>query len=158
MSPGAKRWSVETLARTGVRSYTSLFLALAGAALGGGYACGGAANDAFLGAGPDGGSATQNFGGDAGTDPCVVCLSDQNCTGGVCAQFGGDTYCATKCSGEVACGADETCTTLSTAEGAQVNACIPTGGVCGGTSSGGGSGSGSGSGSGGASGSSGGSG
>jgi hypothetical protein len=76
-----------------------------------------------------GGSTSSSGGGSAGS--CVACLVDSDCNGGVCAQFGGDTYCAATCSGEATCAAGEACTTLSTAEGNQVNACVPRGGVCG---------------------------
>jgi hypothetical protein len=68
-------------------------------------------------------------GGSSGS--CVACLTDHDCNGGVCAQFGGDTYCAQTCPTGNECATGDACTTLSTAEGAQVNACVPRGGACG---------------------------
>ncbi len=82
-------------------------------------------------------------GGDAGatadgTTPsgsypsCQACLSDTDCpSGGDCAQFGGDIYCAPPCGAGGACSSDRACATLTTAAGDQVDVCVPRGDVCG---------------------------
>jgi hypothetical protein len=77
-----------------------------------------------------------------GGGSCVGCVSDGDCPGAVCAQFGGDTYCAKLCGDAGGCPSGETCTPVNTAEGAAVVACVPPG-SCGGSSSGADSGSGS---------------
>jgi hypothetical protein len=83
----------------------------------------------------DGGTvAPPATGNDAGrgATACAPCVLDKDCPGGaVCAQFGGDTYCAATCAAAAACEADHACVTLSTASGDQVNACVPRGDACG---------------------------
>jgi hypothetical protein len=130
-------------------------LSLGVAALG--VACSGTANtnEASFGDGGSGGVNGQSGGG-AGKEggagaSCVACLTDGDCGGGVCAQFGGDTYCASSCSGGTTCASSDACTVLASANGNQVSVCVPRSGCgagsgsSGGTSSGGSSGSGSGS-------------
>ena len=83
--------------------------------------------------GSGGGSST---GGSSGGS-CVACVSDRNCGSGVCAQIAGESYCGALCPKGNECATGEACVTLSTVEGAQVNACVARGGVCGtGTNSG----------------------
>jgi hypothetical protein len=63
---------------------------------------------------------------------CPACLTDKDCaSGSVCAQFSGDSFCAPACSGGSGCASDRSCATLTSAEGAQVEACLPMGAVCG---------------------------
>src|SRR5208283_2671133 len=76
---------------------------------------------------------------------CTSCLSDKDCSGGVCAQFQGDSYCAMACPNGDECASTSSCQGISTANGEQLSACVPNGDACGGgTSSGGGNGGGSG--------------
>lgn len=93
------------------------------AALGFGLGCANTATvdgDAMAGDAPVGGDAA-----------CVVCLVDPNCNGSVCAQFGGDTYCAVPCPGGSACGAGSVCTAVTTVSGDPTNVCVPD--ACGGS-------------------------
>jgi hypothetical protein len=64
---------------------------------------------------------------------CTLCLSDKDCNGGVCAQFGGDIYCAPGCPNGNECGAGTSCTLVSTSAGDQASVCVPTSGSCAGT-------------------------
>jgi hypothetical protein len=57
-------------------------------------------------------------------------VTSKDCGGGVCAQLGGDSYCAPACSGGGACAADKQCATVTDVSGAQVSVCVPRGGVC----------------------------
>jgi len=91
----------------------------------------GAFGDGGTGAVNGQGASSGSTGSSSGSGSCVACLTDSDCHGGVCAQLAGDTYCAATCSGGAACAAGEACTTLSTAEGSQVDACLPRGGACG---------------------------
>ncbi|HEY8087369.1 MAG TPA: hypothetical protein VIF09_05980, partial [Polyangiaceae bacterium] len=123
------------------RILTVLSLGVAAA----GVACSGTANtdEASFGDGGSGGLNGQSSSGGAKEGgagaSCVACLTDKDCGGGVCAQFGGDSYCASTCTGGTACPSSDACTVLSSANGTQVSACVPRGGACG---SGSGSGSG----------------
>ena len=83
---------------------------------------------------------------DGGDTPgCKSCLQDIDCeTGSVCAQFGGDSFCARSCSTGSDCSADTSCTSVSGADGTQTKACIPRADVCGGSVGPGGSGGGGG--------------
>ncbi len=69
--------------------------------------------------------------GDGGADAsdagvtCQPCVVDTDCQGGVCAQIGGDSYCATSCPNGNECGAGTSCTGVTTAEGQPSNACVP---------------------------------
>jgi hypothetical protein len=62
---------------------------------------------------------------------CVACVSDKDCSGGVCAQLGGDTYCAPACPTGNECTSDRSCAPVSTASGDQRSVCVPRGDVCG---------------------------
>ena len=122
----------------------TLALCIVGAAAASGtaFACSGSVTTYYVG--DDGGGATAtssgsggfSSGGSGGGGACKQCLTDKDCSGGVCAQFAGDSYCAATCTGGAGCAADSACTTLSSAEGAEVQACVPRGNVCGGGSSG----------------------
>jgi hypothetical protein len=57
-------------------------------------------------------------------------VSSKDCGGGVCAQLGGDSYCAPACSATNACSADRQCATVNDVSGTQVSVCVPRGGVC----------------------------
>jgi hypothetical protein len=70
---------------------------------------------------------------DAGgsTAECPACVTDQDCNGGVCAQVGGDSYCAPACPNGNECAAERACVPVSTFAGAQASVCLPRGDVCG---------------------------
>lgn len=83
-------------------------------------ACGGSSRqDATL---PDADSGT-SAGTDAGT--CIACVTDKDCHGGVCAQIGGDSFCASVCTTGNECGGGASCKEVVTVFGAQINACVP---------------------------------
>lgn len=63
-------------------------------------------------------------GGDSAGGSCTACVGDTDCSGQVCAQFGGDTYCATPCP-NATCGAGATCTAVTTSSGDPTNVCVP---------------------------------
>ena len=86
------------------------------------------------------GCATNNadgFGGDGGaggSNPsCPVCTTDQDCNGGICAQFGSDIFCAPSCDNGGSCSSDRTCTVETSAAGDQVSVCVPNDNACGAT-------------------------
>ena len=64
---------------------------------------------------PTQGSAAPTFG------LCAPCLSDKDCSGGVCGQFQGDTYCAMACPNGDECSSASSCQSISTANGEQVS-------------------------------------
>jgi calcineurin-like phosphoesterase family protein len=67
---------------------------------------------------------------DAGS-ACSSCLTDSDCPGGgVCAQYGGDSYCADPCASG-SCLDTSSCMTLSTSRGEQARVCIPLVDPCG---------------------------
>jgi hypothetical protein len=143
---------------------TSLVLAgvlVVGSAVGWSAGCAGSQSDAPFGAGTGVGNGTSSgqngsLSGDSGTSgesagSCVNCLSDTDCSeGAVCAQFQGDSFCASACPNEDECGAGTTCTIVSTSNGAQASVCEPNNNACApGYSGGGGADSGAGGGGGG---------
>lgn len=76
-------------------------------------------------------ASTQGAGGAQGD--CVACIQDSSCDhGGICAQFGGDAYCAADCTqgGQAACASGHVCTMVMSAEGHQVPVCLPQNAVC----------------------------
>jgi hypothetical protein len=77
----------------------------------------------------DGGTSTP--GADAASPACPPCVTDQDCNGAVCAQVGGDSYCAPACPNGDECSAERACTPVSTVTGAQASVCLPRGDVCG---------------------------
>ena len=73
--------------------------------------------------------------GDAAPPPasaasCPPCVSDQDCAGGVCAQVGGDSYCAPTCPTGSECSEDRACAPVTTVNGAQTSVCLPRADVC----------------------------
>ena len=63
---------------------------------------------------------------------CPPCVTSSDCSnGGVCSQFGGDTYCAKACPTGNECDSTHTCTTVTTANGDEANVCVPNGNACG---------------------------
>ena len=84
------------------------------------------------------GGTTAETGGDAGGGKlgdagaaCTPCLADNDCNGGVCAQFASDSYCAKTCAQPSDCAGGFTCSTLTTSAGAQASVCVPNADVCG---------------------------
>lgn len=66
------------------------------------------------------------------TGKCVLCVTDEDCSGhGVCAQFGSDSFCAPSCGNGEACSADTACSSVSTITGEQTSVCVPRGDLCG---------------------------
>ena len=62
---------------------------------------------------------------------CPACVTDKDCVGFVCAQFGGDSFCAQACAKAEDCAADRACTIVTSVTGAQASVCVPRGEVCG---------------------------
>ncbi len=60
------------------------------------------------------------------TTTCTPCVIDSDCQGGVCAQLGGDSYCAATCGGNSACASGTQCTSVTTISGDQASACVDT--------------------------------
>ena len=66
-------------------------------------------------------------GGDAGVDAgaCPPCVIDSDCAnGGVCAQLGGDSYCAMPCPNGNECTDTQQCISVVTVTGDQANVCV----------------------------------
>ena len=61
---------------------------------------------------------------------CPPCVTDQDCSGGVCAQLGADSFCAPACPGGNECSSDRACIPVSTITGDQINACVSRAGDC----------------------------
>jgi Calcineurin-like phosphoesterase len=74
---------------------------------------------------PDAGAA-----GEGGAVACPPCVTDQDCNGGLCAQVGGDTYCAPTCPNGNECAEDRACAPVTTVTGAQASVCLPRADVC----------------------------
>ena len=100
-------------------------IALGSSALGWAAGCGSGKNTSDT-VSPDGGA----FGVAAAT-ACLACVTDKHCNGAVCAQFGGDTYCAPACPTGNECASDRQCAPVNTVSGDQVSVCVPRGDVCG---------------------------
>jgi hypothetical protein len=77
--------------------------------------------------------ASDNGAGDGGAlaAACPSCVTDKDCSGGVCAQIGGDTFCTPTCPMGNECASDRACTSVTTVSGQQSSACVPRGDVCG---------------------------
>jgi hypothetical protein len=88
-----------------------------------GAADGGADSAGSVDGGPngDGSSAAQ----------CPPCVSDKDCNGAICAQFGGDAFCAPACPNGNECAADRACTQVTSATGVATKVCVPRSDVCG---------------------------
>lgn len=68
---------------------------------------------------------------DSGAVDCPACVTDEDCSGGLCAQVGGDSYCALTCPNGDECAPERACVPVSTVTGAQASVCLPRGDVCG---------------------------
>jgi hypothetical protein len=136
----AKRADERTMPAMIVRHAWATVLSLAAAATG--AACATAADDGITS--PAGTThATTSATTTATGGACTPCVTAKDCAGAVCAQFGGDIYCAADCAGGKACPAGTACTTVSGVDGNQVDVCAPTSGPCAvGTGAGGASGGG----------------
>jgi hypothetical protein len=55
---------------------------------------------------------------------CRVCVIDSDCAGGVCAQLGGDSYCASSCTSSADCPTGEQCESVASIAGDQVSVCV----------------------------------
>ncbi len=68
--------------------------------------------------------ASSNADGSSSTT-CQACVIDSDCTGGgVCAQLGGDSYCAKTCTSASQCPGSDQCTSVTTIAGDQVSVCV----------------------------------
>lgn len=68
----------------------------------------------------------------AAPSACPPCVTDADCKGGaVCAQFGGDIYCAPPCPKGDECASDRACASVTSYAGDQIDVCVPRGDVCG---------------------------
>lgn len=92
------------------------------------YACGGSTQN---------GAAASDAGADMATvdaGACTPCKTQSDCSGGaMCAPLGGGSFCVKPCDTNGQCTSDETCTQVGTPTGGQTGACVPRGGVCGGS-------------------------
>lgn len=70
----------------------------------------------------DGGAANGDGSSTQGT--CTSCVIDSDCSSGVCAQLGGDSYCAATCSSNSQCANNEQCISVTTISGDQANGCV----------------------------------
>ncbi len=73
-------------------------------------------------------AASDEAGANAG---CALCVTDNDCAGGLCVQLAGDSYCAATCPNGTECASDHACTPASTIEGVQANVCVPRTAICG---------------------------
>src|SRR5258708_819605 len=62
---------------------------------------------------------------------CPPCVTDEDCHGEVCAQFGGDTYCAPSCAIAGECSDERACTGVATVTGERTSVCVPRMNACG---------------------------
>jgi hypothetical protein len=62
---------------------------------------------------------------------CAQCVTDNDCSGQACAQFQGDSFCATACPNGDECGEGTTCTPEVSFSGQQVSVCVPNNNACG---------------------------
>jgi hypothetical protein len=85
----------------------------------------------WVGCGGSNGASPSNAGGDASASAtCPPCVTDQDCSGGVCAQLGSDSFCAPTCPSGNECAAGRQCQPVSSITGDQVNACVSSTGDC----------------------------
>ncbi len=75
--------------------------------------------------------ADSGLGADGPNDPdgstnasCKACVIDSDCSGGVCAQLGSDSYCAATCTSTSQCPSGEQCTSVTSIAGDQVSVCV----------------------------------
>ncbi|HEY1956383.1 MAG TPA: metallophosphoesterase [Polyangiaceae bacterium] len=84
---------------------------------------------ALVGACADNGLQNGGDGGLDATSPgsCTACVIDTDCpSGNVCAQLGGDSYCAATCAVQTDCIDGEQCLSVSTISGDQAQVCVQT--------------------------------
>jgi len=63
---------------------------------------------------------------------CPPCVIDSDCSGGsVCAQIGGDSYCAKPCPNGNECDSSHTCEAVMTVAGDEAKVCVPNNNACG---------------------------
>src|SRR5208337_1421295 len=63
---------------------------------------------------------------------CALCVTGADCGAGtLCAQFGGDAYCAADCGGGQGCDAQHACTSVATIDGEPASVCVPVTDPCG---------------------------
>jgi hypothetical protein len=100
----------------------------------------GSIDDGAPGTGPGSGadsSVSSDAPGSSDAPPagaCVGCITEKDCPAGdLCAQFGGDIYCAPSCVKDTDCTSDRACTSVTDYTGKQVSVCVPRGDVCGGS-------------------------
>jgi hypothetical protein len=63
----------------------------------------------------------------SGGGACFACVIDTDCANGsVCAQLGGDSYCAASCTSQSDCAPSEQCMAVSTVTGDQAQVCVQT--------------------------------
>ena len=62
---------------------------------------------------------------------CQACVMDSDCSQGVCAQVGGDSYCMSACSSSGGCDGTHTCEAVTTVSGDSTKVCTPNGNACG---------------------------
>ncbi len=63
---------------------------------------------------------------------CKLCVSDSDCHGNECAQFGGDSFCAPLCTGPGrTCAPGRDCASVNTVHGVAEDVCVPAGDLCG---------------------------
>jgi hypothetical protein len=89
------------------------------------FAVGLIAASGACGSGVSGGSEAPGAG--PSTAVCTPCVTTSDCPGAVCAQVGGDTYCAVNCGEGGACAEEARCAPIVSVEGIQTAVCLPTG-------------------------------
>ena len=55
---------------------------------------------------------------------CAPCTTDTDCTGGICAQLGSDSYCVRPCPNGNECASGDTCLTVATVSGESPRGCV----------------------------------
>src|ERR1700690_1654923 len=86
---------------------------------------------AFSGCANNNGDGFADSGTGPGSSESPVCVTDQDCNGGTCAQFGSDIFCAPPCPKGNECSSDRTCSVETSATGEQVSVCTPNDNACG---------------------------
>jgi len=83
-----------------------------------------------LDAGSHADGSSEGDGGDGDGGACPPCVTNDDCGGAVCAQLGGDSYCAPACPNGDECQDGRACTPVTSVSGEQVSVCVPRGDVC----------------------------
>ncbi|MFO0747829.1 MAG: metallophosphoesterase [Myxococcota bacterium] len=79
---------------------------------------------------PDGDDAASDASDATAPSTCPPCVNDSDCGGDVCAQLGGDSYCAPRCGAGDSCAADRACLSATSVAGDQESLCVPRSDVC----------------------------